>query len=144
MLRTILLVGAVLTGVWLPASGAPAETPLSPVADTLNDRLMGQIQQAEQQHNGDGLVFSYGMAITSPLTARATLSHLMNNYYAMRDRAKTPTQASQAVDEALLRYALFQSAQLQLNVEQQQKLIEQNNRIIELLEQMAGKTVPAP
>ena len=53
-------------------------------------------------------------------------------------------QASQAIDEAVLRFTVMQAAQSQLAVQQNQTLIQQNEtliqqnqRIVELLEHIA-------
>jgi len=64
----------------------------------------------------------------------------------MRAAAVTSEQASQAVNEASLRFQVFQSAQLTTTTQQNQQLLEQNaqiirqnQQIIQLLEQIARK-----
>ncbi len=119
----------------------PATAPLPS-----NSQLLADLARAEAQNNGELLVYSYGQAVRDPVLAGATLSHLMVDYYRLRSQSITATQATQAVDEALLRFALLQAAQNQLTVQQNQRIIEQNDelqkqnqRMIALLEVIAKK-----
>ncbi|MDQ3814390.1 MAG: hypothetical protein M3347_10615 [Armatimonadota bacterium] len=124
------------TPVWEPT--APSVAP--PAAPSTPTDLMATLRQAERDNNADALVYSYGQAVTDARLARGALALLMSDYYRMRAQATTADQASQAVDEAALRFAVMRAAQNQATVQQNQTLIqqneviiEQNQRIIELL-----------
>jgi len=159
------LIGSALGG-WMAGSGrVAAQQPNSqpPVTPTYrmpaignvppSSQLMAVLRQAERDNNADALVFSYGQAVTDPQLARGALALLMSDYYRMRAQATTADQASQAVDEAALRFAVMQAAQTQATVQQNQTavrqtqlvieqnevLIRQNQRIIELLEVISKK-----
>jgi hypothetical protein len=112
----------------------PAKTPTAPSTVT---QLVTALNQAETAMNGDALIYTYGQAVTNPLLARAALAHLMFDYYGLRSKATSAMQASQAVDEAILRFSVMQAAQNQVTVQQNQIIIGQNQRIIALLEQIA-------
>lgn len=115
--------------------------------------VMNNIARAEAAGNADALVLAYGEAVRDPQIARGALSQLLTDYFRLRSLATSAMQASQAVDEAALRFSIFQAAQNQVNVQQnqqvlaqQQKLVEQNDtiikqneRIIALLDQIARK-----
>jgi len=126
----------------------PRTAPTAPRADSVPgvDELLSGLIAAERQNNGDRVVYSYGQAVRDPELARSVLSHLMTDYYALRGKAQSAMQASQAVDEASLRLSLFRAAQNQVTVlqnqtlvQQHQRLIEQNQQMITLLEQIARK-----
>jgi|GEM_PF-4355352 len=109
-------------------------------------QLIAGIAKAEQANNANDLVYAYGEAVRNPALARGALTRLMYDYYRMRAAAVTSEQASQAVNEASLRFQVFQSAQLTTTTQQNQQLLEQNaqiirqnQQIIQLLEQIARK-----
>lgn len=139
--------------------GVPGEPPPSPSAPideyygpsnlpslpTVAQLITG-IAQAEQTNNANDLVYAYGEAVRNPALARGAITRLMYDYYRMRGAATTPEQATQAVNEATLRFQVFQSAQLLTATQQNQQLldqnaeiIKQNQQIIQLLQQMAKK-----
>jgi hypothetical protein len=92
------------------------------------------LRRSERERNADALILTYGQAITDPQMARRALALLLSDYYQMRRQAQTAQQASQAIDEIMLRIAVLQAAQNQATVQQNQAIIEQNQRIIQLLE----------
>ena len=109
-------------------------------------QLIAAIATAEQTNNANDLVYAYGDAVRVPTLARGALTRLMYDYYRMRAAATTPEQATQAVNEAGLRFQVFQSAQIMLATQQTQQLVEQNaqiikqnQQIIQLLQLMAKK-----
>jgi hypothetical protein len=109
-------------------------------------QLIAGIAAAEQTNNANDLVYAYGEAVRDPLLARGALTRLMYDYYRMRSVATTPEQATQAVNEANLRFQVFQAAELATATQQNQQLIDQNaqiirqnQQIIQLLQQMAKK-----
>lgn len=139
-----------------PATGAVvASTPPSaPVASgqlPTTSSVMSNIARAEAAGNANDLVLAYGEAVRDPQLAKSALTQLLTDYFRLRSLATSAMQASQAVDEAALRFAIFQAAQNQVNVQQnqqllaqQQKLVEQNEaiikqneRVIALLSQIA-------
>lgn len=114
-------------------------------------QLIDDITRAEVDMNGTLLIYSYGQSVRDPGLALGALSHLMSDYYTLRSRSTSAMQASQAVDETLLRFAVLQTAQNQVAVQQNQRIIEQNEqlikqnqRMIDLLERMAPKPAPTP
>ena len=117
----------------------PRTTPRPATAPSSVAQLVGALNRAEADMNGDALIFSYGQAVTNPSLARGALAHLMYDYYGLRAKATSAMQASQAVDEAILRFSVMQAAQNQVTVQQNQIIIDQNQRIIALLEQIAKK-----
>jgi hypothetical protein len=109
-------------------------------------QLIAGIAAAEQTNNANDLVYAYGDAVRVPTLARGALTRLMYDYYRMRAAATTPEQATQAVNEASLRFQVFQSAQLMSSTQQTQQLVDQNAQIIKqnqqiiaLLQQIAKK-----
>lgn len=107
----------------------------SPVAPALSIGGLNQtLSQAEQTQNADALLLAYGQAATDPTLARLAIGQLLSNYYALRNQAQTAEQATQAVSEASLRFQVLQSAQNQVLIQQNQQLLNQNARIIALLE----------
>lgn len=116
----------------------PRTTPPATAPSTVA-QLIGALNKAEGDMNGDALIFAYGQAVTNPLLARGALAHLMFDYYGLRAKATSAMQASQAVDEAILRFSVMQAAQNQVTVQQNQIIIDQNQRIIALLEEIAKK-----
>ena len=109
-------------------------------------QLIAGIANAEQTNNANDLVYAYGDAVRVPTLARGALTRLMYDYYRMRAAATTPEQATQAVNEASLRFQVFQSAQImsatqqtQQLVDQNAQIIKQNQQIIALLQQIAKK-----
>ena len=120
------------------APDTPA-APRAPAATPSAERLIDALNRAEADMNGDALIFAYGQSVTDPLMARAALAQLMFDYYGLRSRATSAMQASQAVDEAILRFSVMHAAQNQVTVQQNQVIIDQNQRIIALLEQIAKK-----
>jgi len=120
-----------------PSSARPATK--APTAPSAVAQLITALNQAEATMNGDALILNYGQAVTNPLLARGALAQLMFDYYGLRSKATSAMQASQAVDEAILRFSVMQAAQNQVTVQQNQIIIDQNQRIIALLEQIAKK-----
>ena len=110
-------------------------TPAQPVAPALSAGGLNQtLSQAEQTQNADALLLAYGQAVTDPTLARLAIGQLLSNYYALRNQAQTAEQVTQAVGEASLRFQVLQSAQNQVLIQQNQQLLNQNARIIALLE----------
>lgn len=109
-----------------PASIAPPASELPTVA-----RLVAEIGRAETSSDANALVYSYGEAVRDPQLARGAITLLLYDFYRLRAQASSAMQASQAVDEALLRFSVFGAAQGQANVRQNQQLVEQNARIID-------------
>lgn len=109
-------------------------------------QLVAGIATAEHTNNANDLIYAYGEAVRVPVLARGALTRLMYDYYRMRAAATTPEQATQAVNEANLRFQVFQSAQMltatqqnQQIVDQNAQIIKQNQQIIQLLQQIAKK-----
>lgn len=119
-----------------PAAAVPV--PTTPVA------LAATIAAAEKSQNGDTLLIAYGQAATDPVLARVVLGQLLSQYYALRNQAQTAEQASQAVNEASLRFLVFQAAQNSVIVQQNQQLLQQNQRLIALMEEMVRQWTPPP
>jgi hypothetical protein len=112
-----------------PAASIPINTDVQTPAE-----LTTVLRRSERERNADALILTYGQAITDPQMARRALALLLSDYYQMRRQAQTAQQASQAIDEIMLRIAVLQAAQNQATVQQNQAIIEQNQRIIQLLE----------
>ena len=106
--------------------------------------MAGAIQNAERTQNADNLLQTYGQAVTTPELARAAIGQLLSDYYGLRNQAQTAEQATQAVSEAMLRFMVLQTAQNQIIVQQNQQLLQQQARIIELLEIQNKRSAPAP
>ena len=160
MTRIIKTVGIVLAFACLWSTHAGAQPVTSPGSATSSStalptaaRVAGNIARAEAAGDANALVLAYGEATRDAQLARITLTQLLTDYFRLRALATSAMQASQAVDEAALRFAIFQAAQNQVNVqqnqqallqnqkviEQNQKIIEQNERVIALLDQIARK-----
>ena len=120
-----------------PAAGKA--TPARPVPPNITTPagLATSIQTAESTQNADSLIFAYGQSVTDPLLARTALAQLLSNYYQLRNQATTAEQASQAVNEAGLRFQVMQAAQNEVIIQQNQQLLLQNQRILDLLEKQA-------
>jgi hypothetical protein len=130
-----------------------ARTPIPMPTSTLPSvtKLISDILTAERANNANDLVLAYGNSVRDPQLARGALSALLYDFYNRRALAASAPQASQAVDETLLRFSIFQAAQNQVQVQQNQQslelsqkivqqndmLIRQNARAIALLEQIA-------
>ena len=99
-------------------------------------QLIAGIAAAEQTNNANDLVYAYGDAVRVPTLARGALTRLMYDYYRMRAAATTPEQATQAVNEASLRFQVFQSAQIMSSTQQTQQLVDQNAQIIKQNQQI--------
>ena len=141
----------------LPAMADPptTATPTRPAPGTLpsGNSVMSNIARAEAAGDANALVLAYGEAVRDPQLARVTLTQLLTQYFQLRSVASSAMQASQAIDEASLRFAIFQAAQNQVNVQQNQQLLQaqqriveqndtlirQNERMIALLDQIAKK-----
>ncbi len=93
--------------------------------------VANNIQRAEAAGNADALVLAYGDAVRDPQLARRALTQLLTDYFRLRSMATSAMQASQAIDEAALRFGIFQAAQNQVNVQQNQQILAQNQRLIE-------------
>ena len=100
------------------------------------------ITQAEQTQDSETLLLAYGQAATDPTLARQAISQLLSNFYTLRNQAQTPQQASQAIDEASLRFQVFQTAQNQIIIQQNQQLLQQNAQMIQLLQRATGAAAP--
>ena len=120
-----------------PGATQPRTAPPAPNINTPSG-LASSIQNAERTQNSDALVLAYGQSVTDAQLARATLTKLLGDYYALRNQAQTADQATQAIGEASLRFQVFQAAQNQVLVQQNQILMQQNQRIIELLQRQGG------
>jgi hypothetical protein len=118
-----------------PATGtsATAATPstTAPAALPTSNSVMANIARAEAAGNANDLVLAYGDAVRDPQLARSALTQLLTDYFRLRSLATSAMQASQAVDEAALRFAIFQAAQNQVNVQQNQQLLAQHQKLIE-------------
>ena len=79
------------------------------------------------------------MGFTVKKTARAALAQLLGSYFTLRNQAQTADQAVQAISEASLRFQVLQSAQNQVLIQQNQQILNQNARLIELMEIQARK-----
>lgn len=101
-------------------------------------QLVAGIAVAEQTNNANDLVYAYGEAVRNPSLARGALTRLMYDYYRMRAAAILPEQATQAVNEANLRFQVFQSAQLMTATQQNQQIVDQNAQIIKQNQQIIG------
>ena len=121
------------------ASGQAAKAPAVPLSFNTPAGLAATLQYAETAQNSDALIVAYGQAVTNPTLARAALGQLLSGYYVMRNQAQSPEQASQAVNEAALRFAVFAAAQNEVIVQQNQQLLLQNQKIINLLQAMVPK-----
>jgi hypothetical protein len=109
--------------------GAPIPMPSSSLP-TVN-RLITDIFTAERASNANDLVLAYGQSVRDPQLARGALSALLYDFYNRRALAASAPQASQAVDETLLRFSIFQAAQNQVQVQQSQQALELNQRLVE-------------
>jgi len=76
--------------------------------------------------------------VRNPSLARGALTRLMYDFYRMRSAATTPEQATQAINEANLRFQVFQSAQLMTSTQQNQQIVDQNAQIIKQNQQIIG------
>ena len=142
----IFISGAALDASIVQAQPAsqPASQPMAPrggaPSAAANDQIItpnslaGAIQNSERTQNADTLLQTYGQAVTTPELARSAIVQLLNDYYQLRNQAQTADQATQAVSEAMLRFMVLQTAQNQIIVQQNQQLLQQQSRIIELLE----------
>lgn len=117
------------------APAAPAKQQLSPDAQFAFDILVAEIQVLLYEQNPDGnkdkadadakLIDLYAEAIKRPGVVRRLVGRSYSNYVRMKDRAAGALQVSQAADEAAVKMNMV--------------LIAQNQRIIELLEQLVKK-----
>ncbi len=114
----------------LPANAQTTTRPASPAPTGLNSTLA----QAERDQNADALLLGYGQAVTDPTLARLAIGQLLNNFYTLRNQAQTPEQASQAVNEASLRFQVLAAAQNEVLIQQNQQILQQNAKIIALLQ----------
>jgi hypothetical protein len=130
--------------------GVPGETtaPTAPIREYYGPsslpslptvaQLVAGIATAEQTNNANDLVYAYGEAVRNPSLARGALTRLMYDFYRMRSAATTPEQATQAINEANLRFQVFQSAQLMTSTQQNQQIVDQNAQIIKQNQQIIG------
>lgn len=118
-----------------PVAPQQQPRPAAPLNQTITPgSLAGAIQNSERTQNADNLLLTYGQAVTTPELARVAIGQLLNDYYQLRNQAQTADQATQAVSEAMLRFMVLQTAQNQILVQQNQQLLQQQARIIELME----------
>jgi hypothetical protein len=73
----------------------------------------------------------YRALASDPALSREAVARAITNYYARRPGPASPAETSARVDEQLLRLMLLQTAQ-------NARLVEQNDRIIQLLEAVAA------
>ena len=136
-----MVVATLLLGAMSPARAqdggestpVPATLPQALPVDTLPSvtRVVGDIMRAEKANNASDLVLAYGQAVRDPQLAKGALSALLYDFYRLRTLAGSAMQVSQAVDETSLRFAIFQAAQNQVNVQQNQQELQQNQKIID-------------
>lgn len=108
---------------------APIPMPTSTLPSVT--RLISDILTAERANNANDLVLAYGQSVRDPQLARGALSALLYDFYNRRAMAASAPQASQAVDETLLRFSIFQAAQSQAQVQQNQQTLELNQKLVE-------------
>lgn len=108
---------------------APIPMPTSTLPSVT--RLISDILTAERANNANDLVLAYGQSVRDPQLARGALSALLYDFYNRRAMAASAPQASQAVDETLLRFSIFQAAQGQVQVQQNQQMLELSQKIVE-------------
>jgi hypothetical protein len=108
---------------------APIPMPTSSLPSVT--KLISDILSAERANNANDLVLAYGNSVRDPQLARGALSALLYDFYNRRALAASAPQASQAVDETLLRFSIFQAAQNQVQVQQSQQALELNQRLVE-------------
>ena len=112
-----------------------SRTDVAPPANSIGAAMLATtIKNAERAQDADSLLLAYGQAVTDPQLARAALSQLLDSYYKLRNQAQTADQAIQAISEASLRFQVLQSAQNQVLIQQNQQILNQNARLIELME----------
>lgn len=153
-LNSLALAGIVSLAKMAPALADPPTRPTTtPGALPTSNVVASNIARAEQAMDANALVLAYGDAVRDPQLARITLTQLLTSYFQMRSLATSAMQASQSIDEAALRFSIFQAAQNQVNVQQNQQalalqqriadqndiIIKQNERILVLLDQIAKK-----
>jgi hypothetical protein len=129
---------------------AGAQSPSRPASDTvagvpvqgLSAILLGETL-LESERGGDAAASArvnraaeiaargYRALASDPALTREALARAITNYYARRPVPASPGETSARVDEQLLRLMLLQAAQ-------NARLVEQNDRIIQLLEAMAA------
>jgi hypothetical protein len=74
----------------------------------------------------------YAKAVKRPPVMKSLLGETLSDFLELKQGARGAAQVSQAADEASVKFQLFRIAQ-------NQTLIQQNDRIIELLEQLVRK-----
>ena len=138
--KTMLWMAAAIIGAFFsqPAfaqndhsASTPATVATPPGTLPSVNRVVSDIMRAEKANNANDLVLAYGQAVRDPQLAKGALSALLYDFYRLRSLAGSAMQASQAVDETSLRFAIFQAAQNQVNVQQNQQALEQSQKIIE-------------
>ena len=127
-----------------PRPVAPQNQAARPGQTVTPGSLAGAIQNSERTQNADNLLLTYGQAVTTPELVRAAVGQLLGDYYQLRNQAQTADQATQAVSEAMLRFMVLQTAQNQILVQQNQQLLQQQARIIELMEAQAQRPSTPP
>jgi hypothetical protein len=141
-----------LAVVALAAGSAGAQSPTSairpdsaplPRLDGLTAILLGEVA-LETERGGDSAAASrvaraanaiargYRTVARDPALTNDVLARAVTNWFARRRGTATPAEISAQADEQLLRLMLLQTAQ---NV----RLVEQNDRIIQLLEAIAAR-----
>ena len=139
---TVCVFGSLVTRVQAqPVQNGPRPA-AAPNQTVTPNSLAGAIQNSERTQNADNLLLTYGQAVTTPELARVAIGQLLNDYYQLRNQAQTADQATQAVSEAMLRFMVLQTAQNQILVQQNQQLLQQQARIIELLEAQNKRSAP--
>lgn len=145
---------AVVTDGVLPdGGGMEASPPINeqygqpdlPSSPTVRQLIEG-IAKAERTNDANSLVYAYGEAVRDSGLVRGALTRLMYDYYRARAAATYPEEATQAANEASIRFQVFQAAQLttasqqnQRIIEQNAQIIKQNQEIIQLLRQRNGR-----
>lgn len=117
-----------------PAEGMPKLT--APQMSALSDIILGELEMQayslgdKTKAGGSARVAGgYARAGSEPNAQPALLSQALGDFYRLKQGAKGAAQVSQAADEVRVQLDALQ-------VMQNRRLIEQNDRIIALLEQL--------
>lgn len=136
--NALLIVGIAMSAFSMNVDAQPSGTaastrPATTAPGTLSTPtgVASNIARAEAAGDAGALVLAYGEATRDPQLARITLTQLLTDYFKLRALATSAMQASQAVDEAGLRFSIFQAAQNQVNVQQNQQILQQNQKLID-------------
>lgn len=146
----VILALVLLSAVAVSGQQAPTKPEVPPAAAALSKdevELLLNIKMAELQTRSyalspdsnkenagatDRLAELYSKAVRSPGVMRLLVGEALSDYYEIKEHARGAAQVSQAADEANMRFQ-------PLMLSQNQTIIEQNQRIIALLEQLVRK-----